>query len=72
MKKNSIKLNNKKKNLGKIAHQFKTPLNTSIGQIEKIEDKYLQFDVVIDQKELLKDLNFIRYLSNYTVYLITD
>jgi signal transduction histidine kinase len=69
---------NKKKMLGKIVHEFKTPLNSIIGLIGKIKDKYLgiikreNFDPNEIKDNLLKDLYFIRYLSDYTGYLIND
>jgi signal transduction histidine kinase len=69
---------NKKKVLGKIAHEFKTPLNSIIGQIGKIKEKYIgiikggNFDPNEIKDNLLKDLDFIRYLSDYTGYLIND
>ena len=58
--------------------QFKTPLNSIIGQISQIKDKYLgiikggELENKKNQDDLLKDLDFINYLSNYTLYLITD
>lgn len=77
----------KKKILSKIAHEFKTPLNTIIGQINQMKEKYsclvnpqekkemLKLSEKImkkNQEDLLKNLDIINYLSNYTLYLIKD
>jgi len=55
----------KHKILAKIAHEFKTPLNSILGLIDnlKSESKSYLFK---------KDLNIIKALSNYTIYLISD
>ena len=69
----------KKKFLGKITHEFKTPLNTIIGQIGKMKDKFFTIingeeDIDLNEYKdsLREDLDFVKYLSNYTGYLIND
>jgi len=69
--------------LGKIAHEFKTPLNSIIGLITQIKQKKATKQESMQQLSDLNisnldcdilnaDLNLIQYLSNYTIYLIND
>jgi len=54
--------------LGKIAHEFKTPISSIIGLIENIRES-------LDNKnftQIKKELNLIKNLSNYTLFLIND
>lgn len=69
----------KKKILSKIAHEFKTPLNTIIGQISQFKDKFLSsikegkdFNDKENQKVFIMNLDTISHLSNYSVFLIRD
>jgi len=55
----------KHKILSKIAHEFKTPLNSILGLINNL--KSLNKNYLIT-----RDLNIIQALSNYTIYLISD
>ena len=58
--------NNKKQmKLGKIAHEFKTPLLTIISLIKKIKEK-------CENEEIKSDLDKIDNLSNYSFFLIFD
>ncbi len=51
--------------LSKIAHEFKTPLNSILGLVNNL--KNLSKNYVVNQ-----ELNIIQALSNYTIYLISD
>jgi len=55
----------KHKILSKIAHEFKTPLNSILGLAKNIKE-------INYNKNINKDLNLIQALSNYTIYLISD
>lgn len=75
----------KKKILGKIAHEFKTPLNSIIGLITQIKHKFsakrqlnnsndseITYRIEGDSDSVNANLNLIQNLSNYTIYLIND
>lgn len=64
---NNISIENKIKHkiLSKIAHEFKTPLNSILGLIKNLKE-------INYNKNINKDLNLIQSLSNYTIYLISD
>ncbi len=55
----------KHKILSKIAHEFKTPLNSILSLIKNLKE-------INYNKNINKDLNLIQSLSNYTIYLISD
>lgn len=55
----------KHKILSKIAHEFKTPLNSILGLIKNLKESNYN-------KNTYKDLDLIQALSNYTIYLIRD
>jgi len=61
---------NKRKNkvFAKIAHEFKTPINSIIGVINILkESEEIKFS-----KTSLSDLDLIQNLSTYTIFLISD
>ena len=66
----NLKIENIKKQnkLGKIAHEFKTPLLTIISIINKINEK----QNINDENQIKSDLNKILNLSNYIFVLIND
>lgn len=55
----------KHKILSKIAHEFKTPLNSILSLINNL--KLISKNYLIN-----RELNIIQSLSNYTIYLISD
>lgn len=57
----------KQKILAKIAHEFKTPLNSIISTIEGIKDSAIVLSQPAEDK-----LEIIRNLSNYVSFLISD
>jgi signal transduction histidine kinase/CheY-like chemotaxis protein len=59
----------KKRILGKIAHEFKTPLITIVSLINRIIDS--EKNKTLDS-DLAMNLNHIDNLSNYTLVLISD
>jgi len=56
----------KHKLLSKIAHEFKTPLNSIIGLVNNLKN------TVFKNMRIEKDLNIIQSLSHYTIFLISD
>ena len=58
----------KQKNLAKIAHEFKTPINSIIGLINNLKEN----PEIINLTNISSDLNIILNLSNYTIFLIND
>lgn len=66
--KTTFENNLKREFLAKIAHEFKTPLNTILGLISEIKDKLSELDV----PEILLELDQVNDLSNYTIFLIND
>jgi len=81
-------LESKQKNFGKIAHEFKTPINSIIGlvnrskeDLNKIKNANLSHNRKakntasrprLDLSSIEAELNLIHNLSNYTIYLIND
>lgn len=57
----------KQKILAKIAHEFKTPLNSIISMIDRIKDS----DIILAENTQYK-LEMICNLSNYVTFLISD
>jgi len=62
----------KQKILAKIAHEFKTPLMSIIGLINKIGDKQRIQNCSNCANIYTKDQNHIQNLSNYIIVLISD
>ena len=58
----------KQKFLAKIAHEFKTPINSIIGLINEVRESIS----IKDLETTNEYLNIISDLSNYTIYLIND
>ncbi len=65
-----IEFNLKSKFFAKIAHEFKTPINSIIGLIKKLSNYDIEFKK--NHREFKKTLNQIENLSNYVVFLISD
>jgi len=61
----------KSKFLGKIAHEFKTPINSILGLIKKILYN-LDNNEENDISELPKDIKQVENLCSYTLFLIDD
>lgn len=55
----------KQKILSKIAHEFKTPLNSILGLINNLKLSFKKCSA-------MRELDLIQSLSNYTIYLISD
>ena len=62
--------NLKNKFFAKITHEFKTPINSILGLINRIKNN---LENNFDKKLIIKkEINQIEILSNYTIYLIND
>lgn len=67
-KQNIINDNVKRQKIfAKIAHEFKTPLNSIIGIVSNIQDSEL-----VISSHTKNNLNIINNLSNYLIFLISD
>jgi len=63
------------KMFAKIAHEFKTPLNSIIGLIKMLNMDILdssKSNNVVEKNEFKSILNQIENISNYVIFLITD
>lgn len=60
----------KSKFFAKIAHEFKTPLNSIIGLIKNLNVNFNSNE--LEKRELKNTLNQIENLSNYVIFLIND
>ena len=63
---------NKIKNtfFAKIAHEFKTPINSVLGLIKKVDDLLDEKSICL--KKIRDTLNLAENLSDYTIFLIRD
>lgn len=57
----------KQRILAKIAHEFKTPINSIIGLINSLKENFL-----INKNQSFTTLNLIENLSKYIIFLISD
>jgi len=55
----------------KIAHEFKTPINSILGLISKIKCK-LELFLLKENDKIKYEINQVENLSNYTIFLIHD
>lgn len=62
----------KAKFLGKIAHEFKTPINSILGLIKKILFNMENEEDNNNFKDLPKDIQQVENLCSYTLFLIDD
>lgn len=67
-----VKAKNELKNkfFAKVAHEFKTPINSIIGLINKIK---FELESIANNNEKIKtNINQVESLSNYTIFLVHD
>jgi len=60
----------KNKFFAKIAHEFKTPINSILGLINKIK---MNLELMAkEDEEINSNINQVEHLSNYTIFLVHD